>query len=275
MDLAIRWTIGNVTHEGFDAMDLSIQSAFQLFGPGATYAVCVNTIDISEAQERVGEIPFPVEWIDSSDYVPEWLGERCDEAMGEGVCWKLCPVRLYPAMHELALDNDVILWGLPKAVENWLDSDNPVDSVIAADVSCCFGKFAERCGSAPRNSGIRGLSPHFDYEAELREELNHTHIHFSSELDEQGLQVATLQRATHPKVVTVEEVTICSPFWPHRNYLGTCGAHFVGLNTKHLPWSYYDRPADEWKREHWNRLRPEVESKIQQIKPRDSLLAVK
>jgi hypothetical protein len=30
----------------------------------------------------------------------------------------------------------------------------------------------------------------------------------------------------------------------------------VGLNARHIPWDYYDRPAGEWLREHWARHRP-------------------
>ena len=37
--------------------------------------------------------------------------------------------------------------------------------------------------------------------------------------------------------------------------LGRCGAHFVGLNARHIAWNYYDRPADEWMTEHWLRNR--------------------
>jgi hypothetical protein len=35
-----------------------------------------------------------------------------------------------------------------------------------------------------------------------------------------------------------------------------CGAHFVGLNLKHIAWDYYDRPADTWMDEHWARHAP-------------------
>ena len=49
---------------------------------------------------------------------------------------------------------------------------------------------------------------------------------------------------------------ICSPFHPHRPEPGRCGAHFVGLNARHLAWNYYDRPADAWMADHWARLHP-------------------
>ena len=76
-----------------------------------------------------------------------------------------------------------------------------------------------------------------------------------SELDEQGLQAAALGRGGRLLQVRTDEVTICSPFWPRHPELGTCGAHFVGLNSKVIPWNYYDRPGLEVRREHWDRHR--------------------
>ncbi|HEU0054126.1 MAG TPA: hypothetical protein VFQ39_13160, partial [Longimicrobium sp.] len=80
--------------------------------------------------------------------------------------------------------------------------------------------------------------------------------------DEQGLQVAAVSRLKPPAVVSVEEVTICSPFWPHLPHLGRFGAHFVGLNEHDLPWDYYGRPAIECVREHWRRHRDEVHARV-------------
>jgi hypothetical protein len=57
-------------------------------------------------------------------------------------------------------------------------------------------------------------------------------------------------------------VTICSPFHPHQAHLGTCGAHFVGLNAHELPWRYYDRPATEVRLQHWEQRRPELYRRV-------------
>jgi len=56
-------------------------------------------------------------------------------------------------------------------------------------------------------------------------------------------------------MVRTFEVSICSPFWPRSLEFGSCGAHFVGMNARHLPWNYYGRPADSWMDEHWLRKR--------------------
>jgi hypothetical protein len=67
----------------------------------------------------------------------------------------------------------------------------------------------------------------------------------------QGLQVAAVSLLGEPLVVPTDDISICSPFWPKQPAAGDCGAHFVGLNARHLPWNYHGRAADEWMRDHW------------------------
>jgi hypothetical protein len=124
-----------------------------------------------------------------------------------------------------------------------------------------YGQWADLCGPEPRNGGLRGLPPGFDLETALRAILAERPVRLTSELDEQGLQMAALAQLV-PRVVTVEEVTICSPFPPHLPYLGQCGAHFCGLNVKALPWSLDGRPATDYIQEHWLRLREAVATHI-------------
>lgn len=78
-----------------------------------------------------------------------------------------------------------------------------------------------------------------------------------SELDEQGLEIAALSRARPPLVVTLNEVAICSPFPPHLQRLGSCGAHFVGLNMKR-PRPWYDQRALDRIGENWESYRVQL-----------------
>lgn len=259
--VGLRWTIGDVSVRGFEALGLSIRGAFRIFGERARYAVCVNSIPIDIARDRTGPLPVEVAWIDASGLVPPWLRECFDDRLGEGTGWKFAPVRLYPDVWELALDNDCILWECPRAISQWLSDDAP-GFVLAEDVRRCVGAFERECSPACRNTGIRGLPPGFPFEHALRQLLEERRPRFTSELDEQGLQIATLERAGTVHVVRTSEVTICSPFWPHQPFLGTCGAHFVGLNARHLPWRYYDRAATECVLENWERLSPLVRARL-------------
>jgi hypothetical protein len=257
-ELGIRWTIGDASEAGYEALRLSVRGAKRLFGAGAEYLIIVNKITVAEAQRRAGSLPPDVVWWAAEPTVPDFLRTHLDAGMAEGVAWKFAPLRAFPGRHALALDNDVILWELPTALRQWLESGDRTACVIAEDVTPAHGKFADFCGPAPRNSGIRGIGPDFDFEAALKAVLRRNPVLLESELDEQGLQIAALSLANPPLVVSLEEVTICSPFYPHLPHLGRCGAHFVGINVRNIPWSYYGQPATELRLKHWRDLRAEL-----------------
>ena len=249
------------SQSGFEALRLSIWSASNLFGDQAEYAVCVNGITLKCAREKAGEVPDCLRWLRSEEFIPQWLDSHVDKEMAEGVAWKLCPIRLFPNLYELTLDNDVILWDIPSTLERWLSSTNSEACLMAEDVQRCLGQFDGLCDSRSINSGIRGLSPGFDLEWRLRQTLLETGLSLRTELDEQGLRAATLAKA-ELRLVSTRDVSICSPFPMHQKTLGRCGVHFVGLNQKHLPWFIEGRPAHEMVRELWHGHREETEAKI-------------
>ena len=261
--LTLRWTIGDVSPLGFDSLNLSIWGAWRIFGERARYSVCYNRIALDELRERVGLLPTAIEWhaVQKSD-LPEALARKLDESMAEGTAWKLAPLRLHPEDWELSLDNDCILWRMPEALRAWLEDDVP-SVLMAEDVLPCFGIFAPFCAPQARNSGIRGLPPSVDLAAEILALLEEVDQPLRAELDEQGLQVAALQRRGKHHVVSLSDVSICSPFPPHLPDLGRAGAHFGGLNAKHLPWEVEGKPASEFRADHYLRLRPEIETRLQ------------
>jgi hypothetical protein len=261
--VGIRWTIGSVADDGFEALRLAAWGAWKVFGPGAEYTVCVNTISVDEARRRTGPVPHKVRWIAATGRLPAWVLPHVDAAgMAEGKAWKFDPFSVYPDRWEISMDNDVILWELPAAIRAWLGEGDTERCLIAADVAHAHGAFSRYAGSEPRNAGIRGIPPGFDLAARMSAILAENPVVMSSELDEQGLQVAAVNRVKPAAVVSTDDVTICSPFHPHQPYLGAAGAHFVGLNEHDLPWSYYDRPASECVREHWQRLRGELYQRV-------------
>jgi hypothetical protein len=207
--------------------------------------------------ERTGGVPAGVQWLDASRCVPDWLEQGANGQMAEGVAWKLAPVRVFPHLHELSLDNDVILWAIPAAMVEWLQSDEPESCLMAEDVAPALGQFALLCGDRALNSGIRGLPPGFELGKRLRETLVESGRVLQSELDEQGLQAAVLLQ-TRLFTVSTDDVSICSPFPNHQQHLGKCGAHFVGLNQKSLPWLLENRGAHELIRERWNEYSREL-----------------
>ena len=263
--LCVRWTIGDARPRSFELLRLSIHCAARLFGPQTRLAVCVNSLPVAEAQARTGDLPTSVDWlpITKAD-LPAFLRPHLGTEMAEGVGWKLAPLQLCPDRFELSLDNDCILWSAPAVLDQWFASASADRCLIAADISRAFGIFDHLCPPGFQNSGIRGLPPAFDLGAAMQAVLAEQSrrstcpgpVQLTSELDEQGLQAAALSWIRPALVVPTSDVSICSPFWPRSPELGASGAHFVGMNPPHLPWNYFDRPADVCMDELWNRQRP-------------------
>lgn len=260
--VGVRWTIGDVSRLGFEALRASVWGARRVFGASARYVVCVNSVPIDIARIRTGALPDGVEWHESSLDLPHWLRDGMSADMAQGVGWKFAPLRMFPAMHELSLDNDCILWDMPAAMRAWLADESKDACLIAEDVKTCLGQFTDLCGPSPRNSGIRGLPPHFDIGRALRDVLSRKPVTLTSELDEQGLQVAALSAAGPLHVVSVADVAVCSPFPPHLPGPGHAGVHFVGLNARRVGWRKWGRPAEELIAENWHRHCDEVWSRV-------------
>lgn len=150
--LGVRWTVGDVSSAGFEALRSSILGAKGIFGDMADYVVCVNTVDVHEARECIGAAGRGVTWmhVDES-FIPPWLRRRIDPEMAQGVAWKFAPIRVFTNRPELALDNDCVMWSMPNAVRNWLEGR--CEAVLANDVRACFGGFSTMCGPQPRNWG--------------------------------------------------------------------------------------------------------------------------
>jgi hypothetical protein len=266
-ELAIRWTIGNVSDRGWEALRLSIWGAHKLFGPGAAYVVVVNGVSPGVARERAGDLPEETIWRCARE-IPIFLRRHFDASMAEGVGWKLAPLRVFPDRYELALDNDCILWKMPEAIHRWLEQTDGRTCVFAEDVARGVGQFSDFCGPGNRNSGIRGLPPRLDFEWALRtilaekESRDGKPVVMSSELDEQGLQTAAIERFGSPLIVAVDDVTICSPFPPHLPHLGRCGAHLVGTNARRFSWELDGRNGIEYTNEHWLRHRADLYERV-------------
>jgi hypothetical protein len=137
--IGVRWTLGDVSERGFEALRLSIWGASRLFGRNAAYAICVNTIALGVAKEKADPLPIAVEWHDATGEIPGFLRECFDGGMAEGCGWKLAPLRVFPDRFEISLDNDVILWSMPAAMREWLDEAEPDRCLMAEDVRACFG----------------------------------------------------------------------------------------------------------------------------------------
>jgi hypothetical protein len=268
--LAIRWTIGDVSARGFEALRLSAWGAWRVFGPSASYVVCVNSITVDEARRRAGPVPEGICWLQvTRQDIPAFLVPLLARNMSAGSGWKFAPLRVFPDRAEISLDNDVILWEMPQSISAWIASAQD-ECLLSEDVRAAYGQLASLAPAKPAlNSGIRGLPAGFDFESALRttiaareRELG-ARLVLASGIDEQGLQAAALVWSRRLHVVSLAEVSVCSPFHPHLPHLGRCGAHFVGVNARHFAWDYFGRPADAWMAEHWERHAAELHARTQ------------
>jgi hypothetical protein len=66
--------------------------------------------------------------------------------------------------------------------------------------------------------------------------------------DGQGLQVAMVSASPH-HVVPLTKVSVSGYFRPHLLELGSCDAHFVGVNSHTLPWAWNGKSGEEYVRE--------------------------
>lgn len=260
--LGLRWTIGDVTPRGFEALRLSVWGASRLFGGDAAYVICVHDLPLATARERAGSLPDGVHWRETGpEDVPDFVREHMADNESRNMLWRLAPLHVFHERYELALDNTCVLWALPTAVREWLRGEAG-HCLLAADTCRGVGQFSDVCSPEPRNTGIRGLPPGFDYASALQSVLAAHPARMVSGEDEQGLQIAALESFGAPLVVSTDEVAICSPFPRHVLHLGTHGAQFVGLNARDLPSSHEGRRAVEWIAEHWDRHRAEVERRV-------------
>ncbi|MBI3926165.1 MAG: hypothetical protein HY319_11535 [Armatimonadetes bacterium] len=246
--IALRWTIGDVSSRGQEALRLSIWGAWKLFGPAADYLVCVHTLPVELVRARTRPIPPGIQWL----------------PCGGGTPWELEPPRYYPDRHEICIANNLILWEMPATLKDWLDQRTRC--LLTEDIWACYGRFGDLCGKTAYNLGLRGMPPGFDLGVVQQGllELRPGSL-CSREADERGLQVAALSLTGAPFGVTLQEVSLCSPFYPHQPYLGRCGSHFLGVNSSQIPWDYYGRPADVWMDEHWRRYFPVLIERVRMV----------
>ena len=147
--------------------------------------------------------------------------------MAEGVAWKFAPLRFFPDRWELSLDNDCILWEMPTAIRRWLqDGDNDL-CVLEEDAKRCLGQFATTSAARrPSTPAYGACRPASTWRPRCGRCSNGAPSCSARSWTNRALQAAALSLRKPPLLVSVEEVTICSPFWPHHPHLGPRGAHF-------------------------------------------------
>lgn len=213
MSVIIKWTVGSkskLPKEALHCFRLSMKKMKMLL-PDAKLVICYNS-----------DLQLP-------DLADEVIDQRKITDHGlpygpTGMVWKLYPPRLDINAWEIWLDNDIILYDLPTAIKNFLDSDNLL--VISEAMKRSYSKKFDNLIplGVNYNSGIVALPPKFDLRSQLELEMREP---WSEYFDDQSILAVIFQRF-ETEVIPLREVSVVLE--DKRYERGTHGMHFCGLN---------------------------------------------
>jgi len=215
-----RWTIGNASRAGYEALAFSITS-FQHLYPDTNVVICHNC-SINKLEDIVARFP-DAKFHDQSQY----LNSKCPPM---GVAWKLYPPRIAPDDYEICIDNDVIFMNRVQEIDNFFYGDH---TLLLEETSRTYGRFVDYVPPGYCiNSGIYGMPPGFNFKKYVNFysgdnwEINAVGPHAASKtFDEQGLVAIALLSYKNFVIIKKESVTNCE-----KHLIPGNGLHFISVN---------------------------------------------
>jgi len=193
-----RWTVGDVSDDGLDVLNSSIKAALSLYKNNFNWYVCFNGVQYDKINSIVSKYSsvkiYKQEWKQFPLPVaePEKKSKKINSLLMSGSVWKFCPPRLDINVHEIVMDNDVVLHRHLEEIDQFLVSRDKV--MISAGCSDFHGDFSI---SRSLNSGFYGLPPNYDFSSKLKENWIKNPKQFLNYADEQGLVCQTLEKEKH------------------------------------------------------------------------------
>jgi len=222
-----RWTIGESTKDGYECLEMSIDSFLNFY---ETEVVICHNISVNKLPKFVKKFNL----IDQSKFLNL-------KPKPKGVAWKLYPPRIDQNNYEISIDNDIVFNKKIKEINEFLKSNK---TLILEDTCRAYGRFDNHINSQIKiNSGIYGMPPGFDFESYVKfyagEEWqkNAFYQHDKSEtFDEQGIVALALSNHSNYIIISNKKVTNCE-----NSFVEGEGNHFIGLNRKkfHAPFRLY------------------------------------
>lgn len=223
----VKWTIGNTTKDGYEALLLSIESFLSFYE--IEVFICFNC---SESQLPKALKKYTL--INQKGYVK-------DRPSPIGVAWKLYPPRLSIDNYEISVDNDLIINEPIPAINDFLSSDK---TLLLEDNARTYGRFEKHVPPGFKiNSGLYGMPPGFNLDSYFKFyvgaawEKNAFNRHDKNEtFDEQGLIALALLNHKQYLIIDGKTITNCE-----NHLIQGKGHHFIGLNRKkyHAPYRLY------------------------------------
>tara|TARA_Y100000034_G_C6905697_1_gene420169 strand:+ start:4628 stop:5305 length:678 start_codon:yes stop_codon:yes gene_type:complete len=205
----IRWTIGGqLSNESFVILQLSVKNVKRLWGDQFEYMICYNGLKDHKGLPKVDRLIDQSEFRDSLPFPPR------------GPAWKLYPPRLNISVHEIIIDNDLLLYEKPALLEKFLETDDMIVITEAFRRSYSGQLESKIPADFNINTGLMCFPPNFDFAQYLVvKEWEH---HF----DEQTAVAFALSKIPNVHIIPLSDVFVC--FEEYRR--AKCGLHFVGVN---------------------------------------------
>ena len=188
----IRWTIGNVSKLGIKCLHTSVNLMLNIYGDKFDYYICHNSIDLNKIRklERYARFIDQKKITDCLSIKPV---ENC-------CCWKFYPPRINIKVHEIFIDNDLIIHEEMPAIEEFLKSDDLF--MVTEGHQSYYGKFQNKIKKDFMIcAGFFGLPPNFNFSKHLNENFN---------ILKEWKSASYMEKVLKTKILTLDE-------WDKRN----------------------------------------------------------
>lgn len=214
----IRWTIGNVSNYGIDCLQASVSSFLKLYKNNFDYFICYNNLDFNK-------IKFLEKYNLNFLNQEEHKDSVCIEPISNP-CWKLYPPRINLDVHEIFIDNDLIVYKKIPLIDKFLDSNKLffITEAVKRSYSDNLNNFIHN----KFNSGFFGVPPKFDFLKKINNIINKYEIVSweHSIFEEQSVVAKIIEEENNFSVISLDEIHVCFEEIKNSKF----GLHFVGLN---------------------------------------------
>lgn len=221
-----RWTIGNVTKNGYECLFKSIESFTKLYD--VDVLICYNC-ELS----KIENCNFNL--FDQNQYA------NIAKIKPIGVSWKLYPPRIDSFRHEIVIDNDIVFESKVPEIDYFFENDC---TLLLEGDSRTYGRFENHVPNGYQiNSGIYGMPPNFclkkyvEFYCNEDWQINAFGQHEGNKtFDEQGLIALSLLDYKKFCIIPAKSITNCE-----KQLVLSKGMHFISLNRlkHHRPYALY------------------------------------
>lgn len=217
----VRWTVGEVSQLGIECLNLSIEKFINLYGNLFDYYVCYNNIELSQIHFLK---KYKVNFLNQKKYRNSLLINPIDN----NPCWKLYPPRINKEVHEIFIDNDLIIFKKIPLIDEFLNSKNLF--LITQAYNRSYASSLRNLIRNNLNSGLIAIPPGFNFKERINQIIKEHNISWiSSHFQEQAV-VSKIIEENNFKIIKLSEIYVCYEKLIKANY----GYHFVGINSNFI-----------------------------------------